>query len=145
MNIESLRLSDSTPLTLVRSKEPTPKAPQRAPFLKGPVPISWLQKASSLPGKCLAVGTVLWFRAGLERSGSVSLNLSRLNEWGLTKDSARRALNALEGAGLVRVLRRPGRKPLVTILTANGTSSVPGAPKNHDQINPLDGGSCHAP
>ena len=37
-------------------------------FLKGPIPLYWLIAASKLPGKALAVGVVIWFRAGLEKS-----------------------------------------------------------------------------
>lgn len=34
-------------------------------FLKGPIPLPWLQGAARLPGKALHVGVVLWFLSGL--------------------------------------------------------------------------------
>ncbi len=48
-------------------------------------------------------------------NGVVTVNLSRLS---VDRSSASRGLAALEAAGLVAVKRRPGRKPLVTLLPA---------------------------
>jgi hypothetical protein len=45
-------------------------------FLKGPVPLAWLQAAARLPGRSLHVGMVLWYVAGL--SGWVSVHLSNV-------------------------------------------------------------------
>ncbi len=85
-------------------------------FLKGPIPRMWLQSASSLPGKALHVGIELWFYAGLTKSKTLSLNLSRLMDSGISRDSARRGLLQLERSKLVKVVRHAGRKPIITIL-----------------------------
>ena len=49
-------------------------APKRPPrhrsgekFLKGPVPMAWLERAFVLPGKALHVALLLWFKAGCQR------------------------------------------------------------------------------
>jgi hypothetical protein len=125
-NLDRLQLPTSAvqPASPVRS---TPLRPRRVePFLKGPIPWSWLTLAARLPGKALQVGLALWFRSGLTKSSTVSLSLSSLKEsLSVHRDAARRGLAALEQAELVRVKRRPGRKPQVTILPACAKSSDP--------------------
>ena len=85
-------------------------------FLKGPIPRSWLQTAGRLPGEALHVGIELWYYAGLKKSRTVKLNLSRMGESGIGRDSARRGLYQLEQGKLVTVRRHPGRNPIVSIL-----------------------------
>jgi hypothetical protein len=100
-----------------------PSAPHGPPrhrpgqkFLKGPIPLAWLEAAGGLPGKALLVGVHVWFQAGLRHSRSVPLNQSRLARPGMSDKTVRRGLKALERAGLVTVDRQPGRKPIVTLL-----------------------------
>jgi hypothetical protein len=94
-------------------------------FLKGPVPWPWLQWAARLPGKALHVGVALWQLAGMANTTTVKLSLSWLEtELGAQRDAGRRALGALEGAGLVEVVRHPGRCPVVTILPADDPVGV---------------------
>lgn len=92
-------------------------------FLKGPVPLFWVMVASKLPGKALHVGIALWYLAGLTKSPVLKLNQSRLKDFGITRDSARRGLRALEHLGLILVVRKTGRKPQVTILFDSGSKS----------------------
>jgi hypothetical protein len=84
-------------------------------FLRGPVPMWWIQRAMVLPGMGLAAAIMIWFRAGVTGSKSVALNLSSI---GFDRTSAARGLRALERAGLVSVVRRRGRRPVVSILGA---------------------------
>jgi DNA-binding MarR family transcriptional regulator len=96
------------------------KAPRHQPgekFLKGPIPMNWLNRAAGLPGKALHVGIALWHLAGLTRHVStVSLSATVLRDMGISRTTGYRALAALEEAGLVRVERQPGRLSRVTIL-----------------------------
>jgi len=85
-------------------------------FLKGPIPLSWIIRAFSLPGKAWHVGTVLWFWAGITCSKTVHLTPSRLRHCGLHPETGRQRLMYLEKAGLVRVERRGRQSPMVTIL-----------------------------
>jgi hypothetical protein len=85
-------------------------------FLKGPIPLSWIIRAFSLPGKAWHVGTVLWFWAGITRSKTVALTRKRLHHFGLHPETARQRLMDLERLGLVRVERRGKQSPIVTIL-----------------------------
>ena len=85
-------------------------------FLIGPVPLPWLETAARLPGKSLHAGVALWYVAGLMRSPSVSLSNIAGGKFGLDRNAKYRALEWLERAGLIRVERKLGRAPVVTIL-----------------------------
>ena len=102
------------------------------PFLKGPVPLPWLEAAASLPGKSLHAGVALWYAAGLTRSRTVLLSNIAGLRFGLDRNAKYRALSWLEGAGLIRVERKLGRAPVVTILES-GTISTAGAGTQADQ------------
>ena len=92
-------------------------------FLKGPVPLNWLEAAARLPGKSLHVGVVIWFAAGLSRSRSVSLSNRLGLRFGLDRNAKYRALAWLEGANLIAVRRQLGRAPEVTILDPSTSAS----------------------
>jgi hypothetical protein len=85
-------------------------------FLKGPVPLPWLERAAKLPGKSLHVGIAVWYVAGLTRSRRVPLSNVAGHRFGLDRNAKYRALEWLEGAGLIRVERKLGRAPVVTLL-----------------------------
>lgn len=100
----------------LRSYAPPRPAPGEH-FLMGPIPLSWLEGAMRLPGKALAVATVLWYRAGLTGQRDVVLSLSSVaSRCGCDRATASRGLSSLERAGLVRVRRHVGRAPRVEIL-----------------------------
>lgn len=112
----------------VRSVQPTaqrarpPRHAKGEGFLKGPVPLAWLEAAARLPGRSLHAGLALWYAAGLARSAVVPLSNISGDRFGLDRNAKYRALEWLEGAGLVKVERKLGRAPVVTILE-------PGAPR----------------
>ena len=89
--------------------------PKRRP-LYGPIPWSWWLPASRLPGKSLQVASVCWLLAGWRQSADFELALDGWAEFGLSRFSASRGLDALERAELVTVGRRSGRPNAVTIL-----------------------------
>jgi hypothetical protein len=91
-------------------------------FLKGPVPLTWLELAARLPGKSLHAGIALWYAAGLARSRSVALSNVSGHRFGLDRNSKYRALDWLETAGLIAVERKLGQAPVVTILDAPALS-----------------------
>ena len=86
-------------------------------FLKGPIPLDNIAVASRLPGQALAVFLAIHHRVALTRNAVVTLPKRLLNEFGVTKDVKARALHALEKADLVRVERRSGRAPTITIIS----------------------------
>ena len=84
-------------------------------FLKGPIPISWLQAAAKLPGKAYVVGTVLWWHHGMNQGSSVRVTRRSLERFSISEDAYRDGLHRLERAGLVSVMRRPGQRAEVHI------------------------------
>jgi hypothetical protein len=84
-------------------------------FLKGPVPWPWIVVAAALPGKALLIGLCLWRLAGAMKCKTVSLGNADLRPFGIDRASKSRALRALEGAGLIEVVRERGRFPKVTL------------------------------
>lgn len=113
-----------------RSWLPRPPRPRRGErFLKGPVPLPWLQAAAALPGKSLHAGIAIWYSAGLARSSSVLLSNVAGEAFGMDRNAKYRALAWLEKAGLIKVERRRGRSPTVTIVHANA-GGEPGQPRD---------------
>ena len=90
-------------------------------YLRGPVPLDWLCRAARLPGKSLHVGMAIWYSAGLNRSASVRLSNIAGHKFGLDRNSKYRALAWLEGADLIKVERKLGRAPIVTIVSAGAS------------------------
>src|SRR5262245_50986483 len=62
-------LTDQEPAGL-----PGPKPGE--PFLRGPIPLWWLDKAGRLPGRVLHVAILLWQEAGCRKCRKVRVNLS---------------------------------------------------------------------
>ena len=104
-------------LTLA-SPERTPSSSRQhtGRFLKGPVPLDWLQRAAQLPGKSLHVGIAIWFLVGLQKSSTVQLKPSITRQFGIDRHAGYRALKALEKAELITVSRHRGRSPMVTVI-----------------------------
>ena len=104
--------------------ENTPAAETQAPprhrpgseFLRGPIPLTWLCRAASLPGKALAIGLALWFKAGATKNRTVKLTGALAARFNVGRKAGARCLKALEAAGLISVVRHVGRCPVVTIL-----------------------------
>ena len=98
----------------------------RVSFLKGPIPLAWLQAASKLPGKSLHVGVALWYISGLTKSKTVTLSNPLLKSLGVDRKAKARCLKSMERAGLVAVMSTAGRNPVVTLLNAPelGTTKV---------------------
>jgi DNA-binding transcriptional ArsR family regulator len=86
-------------------------------FLKGPVPWNWIARAYELRGKALIVGLCLWRLSGALGNRTMTLGNAELEPIGIDRAAKSRALDALEKAGLIRAERKPGRWPIVTLLT----------------------------
>ena len=105
------------PINLDRPRKPQKR--QRKPFLKGPIPLAWLQRVAELPGKSpLAVALAVWHQAGLKKTHhSLRLCPAYVEHFGLQRRAAYNGLRALEQAGLVSVSRKAGQCARVTILS----------------------------
>ena len=114
------------PQKLAMSRKPPAASPGRAPrhkqgeaFLRGPIPLSWLSTASHVSGQgsAMKVALAIWYLSGLNgQAKTVKLQTSALRLFGVERHSAYRGLKVLERAGLVHVIRHPGRTPVVTLL-----------------------------
>jgi hypothetical protein len=95
-------------------------SPYQGRFVRGPLPLIWLQEASKCPGKGLHVSIALWYLAGLTRSlDRLKCSYSLLRDFGVNRHSAYRALRQLESANLVSIIRGHGRCPRVSLLKLN--------------------------
>jgi hypothetical protein len=91
-------------------------------FLRGPVPMTWLDEAGRLPGKSpLLLGIKLWHLCG-RNYNKLTFSISNLAaaEAGLSRYAKYRALAALERAGPIEVHRSGKRSISVTLLCAAG-------------------------
>jgi DNA-binding transcriptional ArsR family regulator len=88
-------------------------------FVKGPIPLNWLGRASNLGvGKApLATALAIWYLAGLRGTNeSLLLTGATVAQFGVSPSAKSRALVVLEKAGLISVKREGRKNPLVTIL-----------------------------
>ena len=81
-----------------------------------PLPYDWLHRCNRLPGRVTQVALGVWFLAGVKRSLTVRLTAEALDLTGCERHTVYRALTVMEEAGLIRVERRSGAYPQVTLL-----------------------------
>ena len=83
----------------------------------GPIPWWWITAAARLPGRALHVGLYLWFIAEHRGTPRLALESKHLTQLGLDRFAVARAINSLEGAGLIEAKRHRGRGPTVVLPT----------------------------
>ena len=103
-------------LQLDRASNSLVEAPRKALFLRGPVPLEWLQQAAALPGKTLNVAIALWWRHGMANGRPFKLTQQALKYLNVKRDAASAGLIQLEHAGLIRVERKPGQRPTISMV-----------------------------
>lgn len=91
-------------------------SPKKALFLKGPIPLDWLNKAATLSGKTINVGIALWWLHGMAKGKPLKLTRMSLKSLCVERDAASDAITRLEKAGLIQVERKPGQRPTILIL-----------------------------
>ena len=99
------------------------ESPKAALFLRGPIPLDWLGSAAALPGKTLHVGIALWWLHGMAKGKPFKLTQKALQTLNVERDAASAALARLEQAGLIRVVRKLGQRPMVSVVVG-GVSGV---------------------
>jgi hypothetical protein len=105
-----------TRLQLDRMSSMLVNAPKKDLFLRGPIPMDWLATAAKLPGKTLNVALALRWLHGLSGGEPFRLTQKALGLLCVTRETAGDCLIRLEQHGLIQVVRRAGRSPVVTIL-----------------------------
>ena len=99
-------------------------APLTEPFLKGPIPMSWIKTAAELPGKALQLGIAIWWLRPMAKTENFKLTQKALDYVGISRDASYDALARLEASGLIRVQRLPGQRPLVGVLNTEAACTV---------------------
>ena len=118
-----------TPSRPLRSRILTDKR-----FVKGPIPLEWLETCASLPGKALHVGLVLWYLAGLKRTKTFALDNTSLEKLGVKRGAKARCLADMERAGLIGIESHAGRNPVITLIDAPERAPDP-TPAKPDEIS----------
>ena len=96
-------------------------ARKAALFLRGAIPLDWLGCAASLPGKTLNVGIALWWLHGMAKGKPFKLTQKALQTLNVERDAASAALARLELAGLIRMERKPGQRPMVSMVVVSAS------------------------
>ena len=84
-------------------------------FVKGPLPFPWLIAAARCHPRGVEVLLMVRMLSDIQGAAEVALPNGLLAEMGVTRETKRRVLAALEDAGLVLVNRCPGRLPQVAL------------------------------
>ena len=90
--------------------------PKTAHFLKGPVPLVWLNRAALLPGKVLNVAIAIWWLQGMADGKPLKLTQKSLKYLNVKRNAASTALDLLQNEGLIQLERRVGQRPSISIL-----------------------------
>lgn len=121
--------------------------PKRRFYLRGPIDWCWLNAAMHLPGSALKVGLVLWHYRALRKSTTVRTGTGDIARFlGVSLDTARRGIDALEGAGLIQVECAPGRKCAITLppFPADEATSAPQGDDPGTPVRETDPGESRA-
>jgi hypothetical protein len=86
--------------------------------VRGPVPWGWVTRVCRLKGAAAAVAWAIARQVYWRNTLTVTLPRLVLSGVGVDRHAARRALRAMERAGLVWVVQRQGASPRVTVLPA---------------------------
>lgn len=91
-------------------------------FIKGPLPLPWIQATMQIPGKTLHLALAIWYLAGLNRrTDNLMLSPKVVRSFGVSRDAQYDGLHRLEAQGLILVSRRPGQAPRVTLASLDGS------------------------
>lgn len=89
---------------------------QSEPFLKGPIPISWLNRAACLPGKAINVALAIRWLSDMNNGKPIKLTRKALEFFSVSPDAASDAIRRLECEGLIKVERHLGQRPMIKML-----------------------------
>jgi hypothetical protein len=88
----------------------------RASTLLATSSMPWLDRAGRLPGRSLYVAIAIEHQLDLAKTPQSKLEAKIVRRFGVNRHAERRPLAQLETAGLIRVSRSSGRRPVVSIL-----------------------------
>ena len=104
----------------------TSKSRQYKEYVRGPLPLKWFQKASTISRTAAVVGMIIWREAYQKKlwgydsqrrtSGHIKVTTQNCMKWGICGNSKNTALRLMEKAGLIRLDLKRGRSPIVQII-----------------------------
>ncbi len=116
MDFEKYKLQEfnKTKLQVLRGRKQVQRL--KPPFLRGPIPLGWLQRAMRLSGSAICIGIILWYLRGLKKSSVFKIGIQDIaNLISSSWLTAKRGLMALEKERLISVDRHQGRKHIIEI------------------------------
>ncbi len=97
---------------------------QHGAYIRGPIPMDWLEQAAKLSGKTLNAALAIWYVHSVTKKFSFTIKRQTWERLQLTRQTYYRALRDLENSGLIAVERRPGAYPLITLHIAGNQDPV---------------------
>ena len=104
----------------------TLKSRQYRQYVRGPLPLKWFQKASTISRTAAVVGMIIWkiayqkklwgYDSQRRTSGAMKVTNQTCMKWGVCGNSKNTALRLMEEAGLIRLDTKRGRSPIVQII-----------------------------
>ena len=104
----------------------TLKSRQYKEYVRGPLPLKWFQRASTISRTAGVVGLIIWrivYQKKLwgpdsqrRTSGHIKVTNQTCMKWGICGNSKNTALRLMEKAGLIRLDTKRGRSPIVQII-----------------------------
>jgi len=91
-------------------------AKKSEPFLKGPIPLTWITKVSMLPGKAFQTALAILWLTDMSGGGPIKLSRQAMQRFSLSADAARDAVKRLEAAKVITVERRAGQKHSIMLV-----------------------------
>jgi hypothetical protein len=100
-------------------------------FVRGPIPMAWLEIATKVPGKAMNVALLLWFRRGFNPASTepITVTPTLLARFGLSPKAGAAAVRRLMKAGLITAEFGRGRCPRVWLEATNESVAVPAGSK----------------
>ena len=106
----------------------TTKSRQYKEYVRGPLPLMWFQRASTISATAGVIGIIIWREAYQKKlwgydsqrrtSGSIKVTNQTCMKWGVCGNSKNTALRLMKKAGLIRLELKRGRSPVVQIIDA---------------------------
>ena len=104
----------------------TSKSRQYKEYVRGPLPLKWFQRASTISRTAAVVGLIIWrivyqkklwgYDSQRRTSGHIKVTNQTCKKWGVCGNSKNAALRLMEKAGLIRLDLKRGRSPIVQII-----------------------------
>ena len=106
----------------------TSKSRQYKEYVRGPLPLKWFQRASTISRTAAVVGMIIWRDAYQKKlwgydsqrrtSGQIKVTNQTCMKWGVCGNSKNTALRLMKEAVLIRIDLKRGRSPVVQIIDA---------------------------